>query len=427
MFFFDDLYYDALISEAFYRVCEIKMVNDGYMDFSKYIDAQYTKEHYRNALVSVDSKFQCLFELAYPKSFEAFAFWQEISFGGSRRYFDRFNWSLKPIECEAIVYWIYKIIPNKKERMSFTERYFRKVKSFHDIINDIKHTEEVFYNSKKIDLRVVSSLARFNQDIGKLVGEASGEIFYRGHADINYVLQPSIMRHEKWMEHEHDMYNEIIIESPESFVQCKSHLEKLVEMQHYGLPTRLLDITRNPLVALFFACNSHFDKHGEIVLISSEDCTIKYPQSDCVSIIASLPVFSLEDKASYREIAKSEIGKNEFNKKIDRLIKEIRTEKPGFSSTVDKEDLLKSYIVLAVKKNRRIVNQDGAFILCGLLDKKDLLTQYRYKSEGKNVVIVVNRKNKKKIMDELKRCSIHHGKMFPEIECVSEYIKNKYY
>ena len=61
------------------------------------------------------------------------------------------------------------------------------------------------------------------------------------------------MRKGSWLSHERDMYNEIRIECPQEFSHCKSHLDFLVHMQHYGLPTRLLDVTRNPLVALYFA------------------------------------------------------------------------------------------------------------------------------------------------------------------------------
>ena len=43
------------------------------------------------------------------------------------------------------------------------------------------------------------------------------------------------------------MYQELIIRCASDFAQCQSHLDYLVEMQHYGLPTRLLDITENPL------------------------------------------------------------------------------------------------------------------------------------------------------------------------------------
>lgn len=139
-----------------------------------------------------------------------------------------------------------------------------------------------------------------------------------------------------------------------------------------------------------------------------------------------MPVFSYQNKEDFREMALEPLSKKEFNKKADRLVKEIRTEKPGFSATIDKEDLLNSYIVLAVKNNRRIVNQDGAFILCGLLDRKELLNKYRLMMNGKKVVFVIDKKHKKDILEDLKQCSIHYATLFPEIECVADYVKKKY-
>lgn len=80
------------------------------------------------------------------------------------------------------------------------------------------------------------------------------EVFYRGHADKSWDLTPSIFRSDKGIKNEHLLFRDMVAHEPHDFSQCKSALDYLVQMQHYGLPTRLLDVTTNPLVALYFAC-----------------------------------------------------------------------------------------------------------------------------------------------------------------------------
>lgn len=88
------------------------------------------------------------------------------------------------------------------------------------------------------------------------------------------------------------------------------------------------------------------------------------------------------------------------------------------------ENIVDSFMVYAVKNNKRIIKQDGAFILCGLGDVLQTLNKYRFSVDGKKVILIV--RNKEDVLRELETYSINHATLFPEIERVSQYIKSKY-
>jgi hypothetical protein len=50
-----------------------------------------------------------------------------------------------------------------------------------------------------------------------------------------------------------------------------SNLELLLELQHYGAATGLVDFSRDFLVALWFACDSNKDKDGGVFVLNSSD------------------------------------------------------------------------------------------------------------------------------------------------------------
>lgn len=412
------------MQQAFKMICIDKMLSDGYFDMSIYIYGRIKKDEMYAKLVAYKSKYAVLYQGTYPNQDNALSEW-ESKIQGQEGTYNEQEIKLTYEEASAIVNWVYRSLRNAREREDFTQELLQKIKDFHSIKNSVRFSNGVVYNAAKVELQFFSSVSGVSSFISSLKKNNDTLIFYRGHANPNYTLRPSIMRTTSLQENESKLYNELLINCPEDFEKCHTHLEKLVKMQHYGLPTRLLDITRNLLVALFFACESQTQTYGELVLITDKHMEIKYPQSDTISVLASLPVFSTQKQREFFSLAKdTHISNAQFNAKIARLIQEVRLEKPAFQPEINKEDILNSYIVYALKNNSRIVKQDGAFILCGLDNRDGFLEKFRYRHNGKKVIILI--KEKKKILEQLETFSINRASLFPEIECVSEYLRSKY-
>ena len=123
----------------------------------------------------------------------------------------------------------------------------------------------------------IDSLHSFVEQINKLNNEypegylpCPVEILYRGHSKTTYKLLPSIARNRKYscdvtiFNGERNLIELAKIKLPDIFRDDMKPLELLALLQHYAVPTRLLDVTENALVALYFACCSNFDNDGEV-------------------------------------------------------------------------------------------------------------------------------------------------------------------
>ena len=136
----------------------------------------------------------------------------------------------------------------------------------------------------------VGSVRTFLSEMQRFEPETGFSYFFRGHSRFSHGLVPSIYRDPEWITNEDVLFKELVLRCPNDFSGQESTFQFLVKMQHYSLPTRLLDITGNPLVALYFACEhaSQQRESGEIVVFRIPTAEIKYFDSDTASVIANI-------------------------------------------------------------------------------------------------------------------------------------------
>jgi hypothetical protein len=257
-------------------------------------------------------------------------------------------------------------------------------------------------------------MARKDQDTRRFL--------FRGQSDSSYDLSPSVFRHGL-LEREHMMIHDLLIKAPEAFSPFDNAFQRLIKMQHYGLPTRLLDFTTNPMVALYFACESNLDKDGEVLMLY--DYLERYDSRDVldVAILSEYQGSRIRDMVAFL----SSHGGRKYSLE------------PMNGRSKDLENLLKRmYIPVSPPlNNERIKRQHGAFIIVNIgsaerenifqkdvFDLKPLIV--REFGDGLERTIIIPKDEKEEILTELDAIGINKSFLFPELEHQAAYIRRKY-
>ena len=345
--------------------------------------------------------------------------------------------------------------------------------------NEVSESKEIPH-----EINSVSDLSQILQTLGE--PEKGHTRFFRGHGDEGWQMLPSIYREDYLIENEDKIIKDALTYCPDDFLPSDTLFEKLVKLQHYGYSTRLLDLTTNALVALYFAAwnEQHHNKDGELMILDIPDEQIKYGDSDTVSILAAISLqpkpFDLRElkskvaeeakieteirgldetnKILFQEIAKkflceqnnevkklfhnsskgirslvnyNDVSLSLFNKSEDiiSMLHIIHTDKPSFRPAINPDDLQRALCVRAKLNNARISRQQGCFLLFGIRDSKTepaAIPDEWQRFASNSQKILVKAENKAAIMEELQSFGISKRTLFPELEAQATEIMNHY-
>lgn len=215
-------------------------------------------------------------------------------------------------------------------------------------------------DTKRIKPICITSVSEYLKELLSFSQKPENPLLYRGQVNANYLNLPSVMRSFSSIKKENILFKEFQNRFYKEVTEQPNTFSKLSMMQHYGLKTRLLDVTEDPLAALFFACkpyvkfNSGHDDSwqdwGTITLFQAPegDDGVRYNDSNTVKVISNTAL--CQETFEY--------GKLELfaqNDKIDSV---------ADSFILFKDIISRSIIVRPQYNTSRIKNQRGCFILC---------------------------------------------------------------
>ena len=301
-----------------------------------------------------------------------------------------------------------------------------------------------------MDVRDINGLADLVEVCRQLqiAYESNAVLYYRGEGQRINELKPSVMREPKkgrapLRPVESEMLNDLLTRQPDAFHGLNSALGQWVMAQHHQLKTRLLDVTHNPQVALFFACNKDLTEDGQLHVFATPKQLIKPFDSDEVTVIANFAKLPRAEQNMLLGKYKGDVvgdvypdraevmsgGVDLYNQAKSHFYSTIRRDRPDLPERIDFRDLFRVFVVEPQQMFERIRAQSGAFLISAFherFERTEILRHDRYTPVYAHHILRVPHDAKKTILNDLRMVNVTMEYLFPGVDQTAQDITEQY-
>lgn len=239
----------------------------------------------------------------------------------------------------------------------------------------------------------INSISKLITQLKKLSNKFEEDLWFRGQTDISWKLSPGLLRLDKKASE-----SSLLTRFKQSAAMLiednsKDDFDWLFLLQHYGVPTRLLDWSESPLAALYFAVNdaSQDKKDGALWILKPTELN---------------------------KIANISTTEKNFIPSFDDEVLENYSVKTLNSNPRNK---LAPIATIATRNSTRIQAQLGVFTIHHL-DNRPI---EEFCSKNEVIKFKIPAAAKKLLREELSILEVNKFTLFPELSSIGEIIKMK--